>query len=276
MNISSLIVIGICAMLTLAMGIIFFVILYQRRVIAHQLELKKINEQKELELIQASIRSEEEERSRIASELHDDVNATLASAKLFLYKEEGAHYDAQNIRRSKELLDESMSKIRDISHKLQPATLQHLGLERSLQAMIETIGRSGAIHTRHTGTTPLPRMEETVELSAYRMAQEILVNILKHAGATTLEVETYAADGQVVLLFTHDGKGLEQEAYESLIYKKGALGLKNMANRLRSVGGRLQYYTPDGQWYKTMLTVPMKHTKNQEDGADKVLDSRRP
>src|SRR3954464_4308784 len=104
-----------CAMLTLALGIIFFVILYQRRVISHQIELKKINDQKELELIRASIQSEEEERMRIASELHDDVNATLASVRLYLYKEKDVQYDEQIINLSKQLLDESIEKIRNIS-----------------------------------------------------------------------------------------------------------------------------------------------------------------
>jgi two-component system, NarL family, sensor kinase len=139
MNLSSMIVIGICAMLILAIGIIFFVILYQRRVIAHQQELKKINAEKELELVQASIRSEEGERNRIAAELHDDVAATLSSARLFMYKNKDADFDEERINQSKKLLDESIKKIRDISHKLQPSHLQHLGLQLSLQSLLETL-----------------------------------------------------------------------------------------------------------------------------------------
>jgi two-component system NarL family sensor kinase len=255
MHLSIMIVIGICAMLTLAMGIIFFVILYQRRVIAHQVELKKTNEQKELELIQASIRSEEKERMRIASELHDDVNATLSSARLFLYKEPGGKYADEAIGQAKALLDESMLKIRTISHKLQPAILQHLGLEQSLQALIETIGKTGAITARHAAIKPLPRMNDTMELSAYRIAQEMVANILKHSQATTLYLETDAGDEQITLLFTHDGQGLTQDTYESLIYKQGATGLKNIVSRLKSMNAAIQYYVTDGLWY-TMLTLP--------------------
>src|SRR5579872_6269820 len=174
-----LVVIGTLALLTLASGIIFVVILYQRRIIAHQLELKKINAQKELELIQASIQSEEEERNRIAAELHDDVVATLASARLFLYKAKDASYDEQAINKSKQLLDESISKVRNISHKLQPATLQHLGLERSLQAMTETVNLSGIVNAQYISNAALPRVADNAELAAYRVSQEVVTNILK-------------------------------------------------------------------------------------------------
>lgn len=260
MNLSVLIIVGICAMLTLAMGIIFFIVLYQRRVIAHQLELKKINDRKELELVQASIISEEKERMRIASELHDDVNATLSSAKLFLYKGNGGQYEDEAIGRAKALLDESIFKVRAISHKLQPTMLQYVGLEQSLHALIETIGKPGTVATRHLAMAPLPRMDDTVELSVYRIAQEVVTNILKHSEATTLSLVTDSAGGSIALEFTHDGKGLTQDEYEQLTYKKGATGLKNIVNRLKSINATIQYRVTDELMNKTHLTLPVTKT----------------
>ncbi len=242
-------------MLTLAIGLVCFVILYQRRVIAHQMEVKHINRQKELELIQASIQSEEEERMRIATELHDDVNATLASARLFLYKEKDTPYQEQIINQSKKLLDDSMNKIREISHKLQPATLQHLGLERSLQTLIETLDKSGAISARYQCVEPLPRIPENAELAVYRISQEILTNIIKHTGASVILFDTGIADGKIQLLFTHDGMGLTQQLYEDMIYKKGAIGLKNIVNRLTLIDATLAFYKEENM-YKTKLTLP--------------------
>src|SRR5687768_15823092 len=128
-NLSSLLLAGIGMMLLLSLGIIFFVILYQRRMLRHQMEIKHINERKQQELLQASIQSEEEERMRIASELHDDVGATLSSIRLFLHKAAQTSENPEMIHQSRALLDESIKKVRDISHKLQPATLQQLGLK---------------------------------------------------------------------------------------------------------------------------------------------------
>jgi signal transduction histidine kinase len=265
---SEILLIGIVSMLFLALGVIFFVVLYQRRVIAHQLELKTINQQKELELIQASIQSEEAERMRIASELHDDVGATLASARLFLYKDKNAVFDESVINQSKELLDESISKIRNISHKLQPATLQHLGLELSLQSFIETIDRSGKISVKHTPVNHLPRVAANIELSVYRISQELITNIIKHATATIISVETNATNSHISLLFTHNGLGLTQIEYEEQIYKKGSTGLKNIVNRVKSIDATLQFYKSEDSSFATELIIPISSKNKLSNGND--------
>src|SRR5436190_624093 len=115
-------------MLTLAVGIVIFVIQYQRRVINHQDELKDFNRKKQEELIQASIRSEEEERMRVAAELHDDVGATLSSIRLMLFKAIRNPGDGAILQQVRGLLDETIQKVRNLSHQLQPGTLQYLGL----------------------------------------------------------------------------------------------------------------------------------------------------
>jgi two-component system NarL family sensor kinase len=257
LSIISLIIIGIFAMLLLAFGIIFFVVLYQRRIISHQEELKKITQQKELELIQASIQSAEDERARIASELHDDVGATLASARLFLYKAKDADYNESGINQSKDLLDESIYKIRDISHKLQPAILQHLGLQLALQSLIEVMDRSKKIQSRFVVKNPLPRTDEATELAAYRIAQEVINNIIKHAQATQINMDLDAGDGKITITFAHNGMGLTHEMYQQLVYKKGATGLKNIVNRLKAVNAGIQFYKEDEQWYKTTISLPV-------------------
>ena len=244
-------------MLLLAFGLILFVVMYQRRMISHQLELKKINEEKELELIQASIQGEEEERMRIASELHDDVGATLASARLFLYKEKDAQFDENVINQSKQLLDESIGKIRGISHNLQPATLQHLGLELSLRSMIETISRSGKIKAAYTIEKSLPRLSDNVELAGYRISQELITNIIKHTGASEILMEIGTTADAIEVVFLHDGRGMTQDLYEEQIYKKGAIGLKNIVNRLKSIGASIHFSKAGDSWYKTELFIPL-------------------
>ena len=254
---ASLIIAAIAAMLLMSFGIIFFVVVYQRRVIAHQIELKKINDLKELELIQASIQSEENERMRIASELHDDVGVTLASARLFLYKEKDAVFDEDIINQSKELLDQGITKIRNISHKLQPATLQHLGLELALQSLVETIDRSGKIRGKYIAGTTLPRLADHVELAAYRISQELLANIIKHSDATEITLNTSSTADTLNIVYTHNGQGMTQEMYEEQIYKKGATGLKNIVNRIKSINAGIKFYEADKIYYITELIIPL-------------------
>lgn len=257
---SLLILSAIAVMLLLSLGVIFFVMLYQRRIIAHQQELKLINQQKELELIQASIQSEEIERMRIASELHDDVAATLASARLFLYKEKDASYNEAIINQSKELLDEGIVKIRNISHKLQPAILQHLGLQQALESLTDVINRSGIISATHTALSPLPRIPDSTELAIYRIAQELLTNMLKHAQPSSISLHTLAANHHIQIVLAHNGIGLTQHTYEELIYKKGATGLKNIVNRIKSINATIRFYQEQDGYYKIELTVPYQTT----------------
>lgn len=257
-DLGSLIVIGITVMLVLTLGIIFFVILYQQRIIRHQVEIKTINEQKQLELIQASIQSEEEERSRIASELHDDVGVTLSSVRLFLHNAAKASAHSEIINQSRELLDESIHKIRSLSHQLQPATLQHLGLNASLKAFSDTVSKSGSITMRYIPADTLTPFDEQTELALYRIVQEITNNIIKHAAASHITLTTATDADELRLLLVHNGKGLTNESFRGLIYKQGALGLKNIVNRLKSINASISFNaTQDGQ-YETRI---YKHLK---------------
>lgn len=262
MTLVSLIIAGIAAMLLLATGIIFFVVMYQRRVIRHQDEIKQINTQKELDLIQASIQSEEKERMRIASELHDDVGATLASVKLFLYKEKGNQYNEDIIDQSKKLLDDSIKKVRDLSHNLQPTLLQHLGLELSLQSLVENIDKSGAIKARCIIQNTLPRIPDNIELAAYRISQEIINNIIKHSAADSIELVTQAGNNTITVVFRHTGAGMTQEMFEEYTFKKGATGLKNIVTRQKAIGADIKFYKDQGNdSYCTMLTIPIPANK---------------
>lgn len=255
-NLFELVAIGIAAMLLLVVGIIGFVVMYQRRVIRHQDDIRKINEQKQLELIQASLQGEEEERMRIAAELHDDVGATLSSVRLFLHAAQRST-DPDIIGQSKELLDDSIGKIRDISHRLQPALLQQLGLQASLESFASMIDRSGVIRMHCNCPDPLPRLDEHIELSVYRIVQELTNNVIKHTGATALTVHVQLLPAQLHTILVHDGQGLTADTYHEHIYRKGAIGLKNIENRLKTMRATIDFDRAGDGAYRTIIHTPL-------------------
>jgi signal transduction histidine kinase len=259
-NLTILIIIATIAMLVLASAIIFFVILYQKRVIYHQQELKRINDQKQLELIQASIQGEEEERTRIASELHDDVGATLSSIRLFLHAAGKKDADVSILNTSKELLDESIQKIRNISHKLQPALLQQLGLQSSLESFAMMITNTGKIRVTYSTSVVLPRLHENTELSIYRITQELTNNIIRHANATTINIETLLQPNHLITTLVHNGKGLTEKMYQEHIYKKGSIGLKNIVNRLKAIDAIIQFYQKEDGNFSIVINAPLNQT----------------
>jgi two-component system, NarL family, sensor kinase len=254
---SFIILLGILAMLLMATGIVLFIALYQHRTFKHYLEIKQINERQRQELIQASIRSEEDERKRIAGELHDDVGATLASIKLFLTKATEYGQQASLLQQSKALLDESIHKVRSISHKLQPVTLLRLGLVRSIEHTADLFNRSGKVQITVSSASEFQELTDNVKLGAYRIIQELLNNIVKHAEGKAVDFFFVQEENKLVIRILHDGHGLNNETYKTFIYSKGTLGLKNIENRLQSMHGSAHFeQLAEGQ-FGIRLSIPM-------------------
>jgi len=243
-------------MLLMAMCVIFFVVLYQRRVIQSQIAIKKISEEKQQELLNASIKSEENERMRIASELHDDIAPTLASIKLYLSSAIQSSNRPELILQSKELLDESVRKIRNISHKLQPSTLLYLGLQVSLQAYADMLRNSGSIKVIFKSRADAVRLRPDVELSVYRIVQELINNIIKHSGATAVTIDIHIEKEVFLLQLLHNGNGMTQEAFLEYIYKKGAIGLKNIVTRLKSINSEIEFRQLQPDLFSIEVKVP--------------------
>ncbi len=227
----------IIILLLLAMGIIAFLVLYQRRIIRHQSQLRDFQTRKRLELMQATIEGEEAVRLRIATELHDDVGATLSSIRLFLTQAERTPADPKLIAYSKTLLDESIGKVRSLSHQLQPRTIQYLGLHKALESLVTLLSETGAIQahfSEETGAWPEPEPE--VALAVYRIVQEWVNNTIKHAQATQIRIRLYLHRGHSCIGIYHDGARLTESAYHAQLQKKNAIGLKNIEMRLKAAG----------------------------------------
>jgi signal transduction histidine kinase len=265
MNILTLVIIAALTMLCLAVGLILFVVIYQRRVINHQQQLKDLNRKKQEELIQASIRSEEEERMRIAAELHDDVGATLSSIRLMLHQV-GRHATPQSapaVQQVQSLLDDCIQKVRNLSHQLQPGTLQYLGLAKSLQSLAELLNRSGQISVRFHEAEGWPSLPAEPELALYRIVQELLNNIIKHAGASSVHIETAQEAGTALIRIRHNGHGLTNETYHEMLYKKGAIGLKNIESRLRAARASITFPVPEDAQFSAGIVLSLQVAGNE-------------
>jgi len=255
-ELTKLIYIGSGAMIILALSIVVFVLYYQRKVQVHQREIKVLNDQKQLELIQASLQGEEEERMRIALELHDDVGITLASLKLYIKAMGEKNADSNLAHEAQEILDESIIKVRSISHKLQPAMLQRLGLHASLDSFATLINKMKKVEMSYSGQQ-LPRYADNIELAVYRMVQELTNNIIKHANAKAIQLYTQQLPHKLQIILNHNGAGLTQETYNIQLNKKGAIGLKNIVNRLNSISATIFFKQNDSGLYYIYITIPI-------------------
>jgi two-component system sensor histidine kinase UhpB len=149
-------------------------------------------------------------------------------------------------------LHESLDDIRRISRQLRPEALDDLGLVNALIALSGRVSRQGGLPVERDFGTELPELSEELELVIYRVAQEALTNVLRHAEATRCRVSLAAVGGGVELVVADDGRGMPSQVGSE------AVGLEGMRERALLVGGTLTIGPgPGGRGTEVRLTVPV-------------------
>jgi signal transduction histidine kinase len=179
----------------------------------------------------------EEERKRIARELHDDIGQrlSLVSLDLDVMEQDAANGATARLSLEEPLqqLSEIITDVHNLSHQLHSTKLQTLGLDVAVKEVCRQFGRQHDVEIRFTAEkTPFP-LPEDVGLCFYRVAQEALSNSVKHSGATHIDVRLVASDGLLRMIVEDDGSGFDPSAAAN------GLGLATMRERLRLVDGTL-------------------------------------
>ncbi|MBC7887975.1 MAG: two-component sensor histidine kinase [Ferruginibacter sp.] len=255
---------GTLAMVSLTLGIVFFVILHQRKVIRFNNQLKKLEDEKQQILLNASIKYQEEERNRIAADLHDDVGPLLATARLYLNEnlinQEPAS-QLQSIFSAKQIIDDAILLIRNISHSMMPPTLKNFGLESALSDLFQKINGSGTLNASVRFHDYRTRLKLEQELLIFRIIQELINNIIKHSNAGFIHLTQNANASHSYLRLHHDGHGIVQTEFDRLNQVSHGLGLKNIASRIKVLNGRIFFeIDPSHTYYKVTLEIPKDAT----------------
>jgi PAS domain S-box-containing protein len=205
------------------------------------------------------ITAQEAERSRIAGELHDDVNQQLAGLSIALSNvkrqlHNGANGTVQEeITRLQQRTIDLANVIRSLSHELHPGVLQHAGLVAALKGHCEEFGAQHAIEVTLSAADNLEGISDNVALCLYRVAQEALRNIAEHAGAHKAEVTLRTTEAFLELIVADDGRGFELAEVRS----PGGLGLISLDERVRLIGGRLSISTQPQRGAELRVQVPL-------------------
>jgi two-component system, NarL family, sensor kinase len=251
---------GTLGMVSLTLGIVFFVIFHQRKVTRFNMELKKMEDEKQQALLNASIKFQEEERNRIAADLHDDVGPLLATARLYLNENMVNQEPAaqlQSIFSAKQIIDDAIQLIRNISHSMMPPTLKNFGLESALSDLFQKINGSGNLNASVRFHDYRTRLKLEQELHTFRVVQELVNNIMKHSNAGFIHLTQNANATHSYFRLHHDGQGIIQTEFDRLNHTSGGLGLKNIASRVKVLNGRILFeIDPSHTYYKVTIEVP--------------------
>ncbi len=225
----------IIGVLALALLIYLFYNRYRLRQRAI-LDAAVIKEQKQG--LQAVIEAQENERRRIAKDLHDGIAQEMVAMKLG-FNLVRKKIEKANPKESSDMLDlenrlnDSCTEIRNIAHMMIPPILEHNGLISSIELLIRNSLQAAGLKTEFECFSLPAKMEEKIEIGIYRIAQELFNNILKHAKAKKVLVQLYKAGDSVILRVEDDGIGFDYEEEK----KKGSMGLLNILSRVNALEG---------------------------------------
>lgn len=211
-------------------------------------------------LMQAVQRAHEEERRRISQDLHDSVAQNLSSIILnldFLRKQIPARNNQarQEIERLEELTKETISELRKLIYDLRPTTLDSLGLVLTLQKHVEQFSKENQIKIKFNSLLE-ERLPAPVETTLFRLTQEALNNVKKHAGANQVAISLERVQDAVNVTIEDNGKGFDLRRMKSPRFRDEGLGLLGMRERTESLGGNLNIITQPGRGTKIIATIP--------------------
>jgi two-component system, NarL family, sensor kinase len=230
--------------------LVLFFLLYRNYRQKQELQNRKINElqqEKMLMATEAVLKGEEQERSRLAKDLHDGLGGMLSGIKFSFQTIKGNMVltpdTQQAFERSMDMLDSSIKEMRRVAHNMMPEALVKFGLDTALRDFCEDINRTGALRViyQSLGMEDL-RVEQTAAIAVYRVVQELLNNTMKHAAAETAIVQLSRTDSGINITVEDDGKGFDPVILSQV---KG-IGWSNIQSRVEYLNGKMDVRSSPG------------------------------
>jgi two-component system sensor histidine kinase UhpB len=215
------------------------------------------------ELTQRLTRAHEDERQRIARELHDEIGQALAVVKMRLRMTREA-ITPENTKALEKLsslsavVDETLAGVRALSHELRPPLIDEMGWEPALSWLCESMSQRTELPIRYACHGPSDRLDPSLELTAYRVVQEALANVVRHAQATHAAVEAALGPETLTIQIEDDGVGFDLNALHDGRAAQMGLGLLGMQERVELVQGEVTIETRPGKGTRVTVCLPRK------------------
>ena len=205
--------------------------------------------------------AEERERRRIADGLHDQIGQVLAMAKLrlgTLHAQRDPEGKQRTVREVRGLLDKALKETRSLTFELSCPVLYRLGLEEALRDLGERLGRQAGVQVHFDADADARPLGEDTQITLYRVVQELLFNVLKHARAQTAHLSISTSDSEIRISVKDDGVGFDVTELERGPHPTGGLGLFGIRERLDHLGGRLEIVTAPGSGTRIAVSAPLE------------------
>ncbi len=241
----------------IVLALFIFIYLRQRathdKFIAGQ-KIRQLEEEKKLMAAKLLVEGQEEERKRIATELHDGLGVLLSATKMqFSIISDSSPQNKELIDKATKMLEQASGDVRKISHNMMPGLLTKLGFYEAVEDLFENLGDTNGLNVVCQISGEQERLSENKEIMLYRIVQELVNNTLKHAEAGKIELRISVLPGMLDITYTDDGNGFDvSEKLES-----GSIGLKSIQSRINFLNGQMVIESKPGQGVKFTFQIPV-------------------
>lgn len=243
---NTVLIVGFILLLFIA-GLLYRNYKHQQRL--QQQRISELEKEKQLAATEAVLKGEEQERTRLAKDLHDGLGGMLSGIKYTMNAMKGnlimTPENAQAFERSMDMLDSSIQEMRRVAHNLMPEALVKFGLDTALRDFCNEINQAGALQVSYQsiGLTP-EAVTQTTAITVYRIVQELLNNVLKHAVARQALVQVSLIEGNLSITVEDDGKGFDTATVAA---PASGMGLSNIRSRVEYLRGKMDVQSAPGK-----------------------------
>ncbi len=217
-----------------------------------QQQTLQMEQRGKLNTLQAMIQGQENERSRIAADLHDGLGGLLSSVKSHFNSLNHTDKTAPLFQKTNVLIDDACVEVRRISHNMMPRALSLSGLPDALDDLAQSLEKEGIQCTLELHGMEQP-LAHTSSVTVYRILQELTTNVVKHAEAQHLLIQLLRSEDMLTIIVEDDGKGFEH----ATALEKNGIGLSSITSRVSFLKGNITWDAVPGQGTSVMISVPL-------------------
>lgn len=247
-------VLGTFLVLFFALAIVFLFYMFNKKKQLYTKERELLRNSYEKELLQSQVEMQEQIFNSISRELHDNVGQVLSLAKVQLnILTTTERFDVHLLKEASDSISTAMNDLRDISGSISGSRVEEQGLISLTQKLLNRIGKTGEIKTALTEEGHFRPLGAANSLLVFRIIQESVQNIIKHASASSIQVAFSYTSPVLQLSITDDGKGFDVAT--AMAESKG-MGLKNIQYRMQLAGGNVAIESTPGKGTQLTLIIP--------------------
>lgn len=241
----------------IAVGVILLNQQFQKKLIQQQLAKEELKNKHQTELLHTAIQAQEDERKRIAQDLHDELSAALSISRMQMVQLENLSIDefdkiATDLPQIRSNIESALTSTRRISHELMPPHLVNLGLINALEELIHQVEKTGQLEVSITSVNDSD-FSWPVKIGLFRIFSELINNTLKHAEASHATINIFSLSGELHCEYQDNGIGMQYTSSS-----KG-IGMKSIEGRTKALGGKFSYESQNPEGFYIKIILPIKN-----------------